>query len=322
MKKKKKKKREKKKNCNRFSLFFGLFYLFNYLMTGNLIFKYNRIYIRNSTEYEYVNSRYICSKYSIGSDYLIHLLIYINDNFDKLNIDYDDEEDEEEDDEDEDEEDEDDDDEDDEDDDEEDEDDDEDEDDEEDEEDEDDEDDEDDESPLQDQEDNNKYLTSESSEDSDDDIMTNNSNLKTLPPVKKHELWTMNFGNVAKDKCWSCRQQQIISTTFHVGHVRSRHDGGTFDLINLRPICQSCNSSMRTKNMVRYMYEHKLKGWNILIIENPLFAYINLKEYYKITDFDEFLVKYSKWCKKHNWQKWENCAIYSCLKSWGYLKTK
>jgi len=45
---------------------------------------------------------------------------------------------------------------------------------------------------------------------------------------------------------------------FHCGHVVSEINGGELEPENLKPICQSCNSSMGTTNMNEFIKKYKL----------------------------------------------------------------
>ena len=74
-----------------------------------------------------------------------------------------------------------------------------------------------------------------------------------IPPMKKQKIWEYWKGNVNKANCHCCRISIIYSTSYHCGHIIAESDGGTTDINNLRPICQSCNSSMNNMNMIEYM---------------------------------------------------------------------
>lgn len=49
-----------------------------------------------------------------------------------------------------------------------------------------------------------------------------------------------------------CCGTQLTLNTFHCGHIVSKHNGGEDNLENLRTICGSCNSSMRTMNLEEF----------------------------------------------------------------------
>ena len=45
---------------------------------------------------------------------------------------------------------------------------------------------------------------------------------------------------------------------FHCGHIISEFNGGNLDVENLKPICQPCNSSMKTMNMDEFIKKYKI----------------------------------------------------------------
>jgi hypothetical protein len=77
---------------------------------------------------------------------------------------------------------------------------------------------------------------------------------KAIPLMLKRHVWNRYIGEiVGNSPCYCCRITQISQMSFHCGHVVAEHNGGKLMVDNLRPICQSCNSSMRTMNMFEYM---------------------------------------------------------------------
>ena len=46
--------------------------------------------------------------------------------------------------------------------------------------------------------------------------------------------------------------------SFHCGHVVAEADGGPTTVDNLRPVCATCNLSMRTQNMNTFKETHGL----------------------------------------------------------------
>jgi len=77
----------------------------------------------------------------------------------------------------------------------------------------------------------------------------NNLLRKGVPASLKKELWRNHFGNRFKGVCFCCRSATIYRDNFHAGHVIAVANGGEDLIENLRPICQTCNSSMGTMNL-------------------------------------------------------------------------
>ena len=76
------------------------------------------------------------------------------------------------------------------------------------------------------------------------------SKKKTIPKILKDHTWDKWIGdNIAKTKCMCCEINEIKMNNFHCGHVISEANGGSISIENLRPICSSCNLSMKTENM-------------------------------------------------------------------------
>jgi len=65
-------------------------------------------------------------------------------------------------------------------------------------------------------------------------------------------------GRLGEAMCICCRVTSISQTSFHCGHVVAEKNGGKLELPNLRPICQSCNSSMGTCDMNAFIDKYKL----------------------------------------------------------------
>ena len=82
---------------------------------------------------------------------------------------------------------------------------------------------------------------------------------KAIPKALVRAVWARWIGDdVAKTKCLCCKAQEIHITSYHCGHVVAERMGGKLTVENLRPICQMCNSSMGTKNMMDFMRDHGL----------------------------------------------------------------
>lgn len=76
---------------------------------------------------------------------------------------------------------------------------------------------------------------------------------KAITPKYKKQIWNFYVGNKLLTTCFCCNTEIISIKNHHCGHVISKVHGGTVDIMNLRPICGFCNSSMRETNMDDYM---------------------------------------------------------------------
>jgi hypothetical protein len=84
------------------------------------------------------------------------------------------------------------------------------------------------------------------------------SNKNTISSTMKRLVWNINIGEeIGKSKCLCCKTTDITQMSFHCGHVVANAKGGETIVSNLKPICQNCNSSMRTQNMNDFMLSLK-----------------------------------------------------------------
>lgn len=82
---------------------------------------------------------------------------------------------------------------------------------------------------------------------------------QTIPAAVKRIVWNKYIGEtIGKTKCLCCKVTEITQLSFHCGHVIAEANGGSLEINNLRPICQNCNSSMRTMNMDDFIAKYKL----------------------------------------------------------------
>ena len=82
---------------------------------------------------------------------------------------------------------------------------------------------------------------------------------KTIPKILKDLTWQKWIGDdIAKTKCMCCGINEIKMNSFHCGHVVSEAMGGPTTVDNLRPVCATCNLSMRTQNMNTFKETHGL----------------------------------------------------------------
>lgn len=83
---------------------------------------------------------------------------------------------------------------------------------------------------------------------------------QTIPAIIKKLVWNTYIGeDIGKTKCMCCKKIDITQLNFICGHIISEYNGGKVNVENMRPICNSCNLSMGTKNMhefiLNYFYE-------------------------------------------------------------------
>lgn len=80
---------------------------------------------------------------------------------------------------------------------------------------------------------------------------------RTIPKALKQQVWDKYMGREKGiSKCYCCEINEISKGSFHAGHVIAVANGGGDTIDNLRPVCASCNLSMRTKNLEEYKDEH------------------------------------------------------------------
>jgi esterase/lipase len=82
---------------------------------------------------------------------------------------------------------------------------------------------------------------------------------KSIPKILKDLTWQRWIGDdIAKAKCLCCGVNEIKMNSFHCGHVVSEAMGDPTTVDNLRPVCATCNLSMRTQNMEKFKGQHGL----------------------------------------------------------------
>ncbi len=104
----------------------------------------------------------------------------------------------------------------------------------------------------------NETITTNKTNNTNETNNTNNTNVKQIDKYKKKQIplslkrvvWDFWIGeDIGRTKCLCCNVAQISQMNFHCGHIIAEINGGSLEPQNLKPICQSCNSSMRTTNM-------------------------------------------------------------------------
>jgi len=79
---------------------------------------------------------------------------------------------------------------------------------------------------------------------------------KSIPITLKKLVWNNYIGEeIGKAKCLCCKLTDITQLSFNCGHIIPESKGGELKQNNLKPICQSCNSSMGTMNMHDYIHQ-------------------------------------------------------------------
>jgi hypothetical protein len=99
-----------------------------------------------------------------------------------------------------------------------------------------------------------------------DDTKKPKKKKEKIPAAVRKIVWNTYIG---KDKpigkCLCCSEEDISSTNFECGHIKSEKNGGEVTIENLRPICGNCNKSIGGNNMDEFMDRYKIKkpkNWN------------------------------------------------------------
>jgi len=74
---------------------------------------------------------------------------------------------------------------------------------------------------------------------------------KSIPLTLRNKIWLNKYGESFNGDCYCC-SKEINIFNFHCGHIISRKDNGPINEDNLRPICQTCNSSMGSQNLEEF----------------------------------------------------------------------
>jgi hypothetical protein len=77
---------------------------------------------------------------------------------------------------------------------------------------------------------------------------------KYISSTLKRLVWNTYIGeDIGKSKCLCCKLTDITQLSFNCGHIIAVANGGENNIENFKPICQNCNSSMRTTNMEEFI---------------------------------------------------------------------
>jgi hypothetical protein len=81
----------------------------------------------------------------------------------------------------------------------------------------------------------------------------NNTAPRTITLALKKQVWCKYFGMTTGESiCPVCKISTIHQMSFHCGHIHPKSKGGLNHVDNLRPLCQSCNSSMGNTHFDEY----------------------------------------------------------------------
>ena len=85
-------------------------------------------------------------------------------------------------------------------------------------------------------------------------------NKEKIPKGIRKAVWNIYIGrDQINAECYVGCAGLISMDNFQCGHIQAESKGGDTDIDNLRPICDTCNQSMGTENMLDYMKKYKLK---------------------------------------------------------------
>jgi len=74
-----------------------------------------------------------------------------------------------------------------------------------------------------------------------------------IPKALKNLVWDTHVGkHIGETLCKCCNKTPITQMNFQCGHIIAEVNGGSMTVENLLPICQPCNNSMYTKNLLDF----------------------------------------------------------------------
>ena len=76
---------------------------------------------------------------------------------------------------------------------------------------------------------------------------------KAIPKALKRAVWNEHIGeDIGKSKCKCCNLTEITQMSFHCGHIMAEVHGGETNIDNLLPVCELCNKSMGSTNLIEF----------------------------------------------------------------------
>jgi len=98
---------------------------------------------------------------------------------------------------------------------------------------------------------------------------------RKIPYSLKSIIWNKYIGeHIGVSPCWCCNEISIDKRAFHAGHIIPESKGGKVTIDNLRPICASCNTSMRDQNMFEFIKTYFPRRYDEIVI-NEYDNYLN-----------------------------------------------
>jgi hypothetical protein len=79
---------------------------------------------------------------------------------------------------------------------------------------------------------------------------------ETISKKFKDNVWHRKFGDDTIGLCCCCIKKTIHNTSFSCGHIRAEAKGGQLHILNMLPICHTCNQNMGQVYMPYYIDKH------------------------------------------------------------------
>jgi len=79
---------------------------------------------------------------------------------------------------------------------------------------------------------------------------------ETIPTKFKDDVWHRKFKDNTVGLCCCCMKETIHNTSFSCGHIRAEAKGGELHILNMLPICHTCNQHMGQVYMPYYVDKH------------------------------------------------------------------
>ncbi len=91
-------------------------------------------------------------------------------------------------------------------------------------------------------------------------IISGKNKRQVIPKKIRNEIWNIWISSTSQiGACFVC-DNEININNFHAAHVLADKHGGDPTIINLRPTCSLCNTSMGTMNLFQYIEKFGLES--------------------------------------------------------------